>query len=199
MHVTTPQGFIFLREFARSHDDIPAFHAAFLVFALLAAAMFNLGVFAVLIVLHMGLDFVKYRDVHHCSLPRTAKGMLLESLPDLALLMIGLSFSVFVHHSTAVLGVSGLLHANLTILRSLGVFLPKVAILEHIIEIIIHLRRYLRHPHPDLDALWTTRNIVYVTVIALCVVSLFMAGPLTNTDSSVIAQIVWWELTPWNL
>ena len=53
-----------LRIFAHEHDDIPAFHAAYLVGTFLAAAIFNLGFFLLLIIGHMCLDVVKYRDFH---------------------------------------------------------------------------------------------------------------------------------------
>ena len=60
-----------LRTFAWVHDELPAFHAAYLVLTFLTAALFNFGVFALLIAAHMMLDFVKYREVHGFTLLNT--------------------------------------------------------------------------------------------------------------------------------
>ena len=47
------------RLFAHRHDELPAFHAAYLVITVLCAALLSLGAFAALIVAHIALDYVK--------------------------------------------------------------------------------------------------------------------------------------------
>ena len=74
--------------FARGHDDIPAFHAGYLLLTFLAAALFNLGICAIFVCGHMSLDLYKYRDVHHYTWMQTVRATMLESLVDLMLLAL---------------------------------------------------------------------------------------------------------------
>lgn len=186
-------------DFARKHDEMPAFHAMYLVLAILAAALLNLGMFGLLILAHMSLDMVKYRDFLGMSWSKTFKGMFQESLDDLALLGIGLVFSVYLHHSATVTTLSGLMHVELSAIRFLGTFIPKITILEHFMEVIVHIHRYLKHPHPNLEKGWSVRDIVAMVTIVLCVALLLIAAPLMRTDPSVIRWILFWELVPWNV
>ena len=90
-----------VRHFAHVHDDLPAFHAGYLVLTILVASLLNLGVFGLLIIAHMALDYVKYREHHGFSWRRTMEGMVRESLVDIALLGVGVVFAVYFHHTVA--------------------------------------------------------------------------------------------------
>lgn len=188
-----------LRTFAHEHDEIPAFHAGFLVLTFLAAAMFNLGAFAILIFMHMCLDVVKYREIHKFSWSMTVKGVLHESLIDMMLLSVGLVFSVYFHHSVFTAGVSGLLRAEITVVRALGTIIPKLKILHHFLKIIAHLNYYLETVHPHLRKEWTKADKLYMFFILVSVGLLFAAPALMDADPSVVRMVVLWELTPWNM
>lgn len=136
------------RVFAHEHDDIPAFHATYLVGTFLAAAVFNLGFFEILIAGHMVLDFFKYREVHGFSLSQTFKAVIIESISDIALFLLALTFSVYLSHTFLLAGISGILRSQLTILEALGTLLPKVQILEHITSILFGFHAYLHTVHP---------------------------------------------------
>lgn len=188
-----------LRSFAHKHDTLPAFHAAYLVLAFLAAAMFNLGVFGLLILMHMTLDYVKYREVHKLGLKETWLGMVHESLMDVALFSVGLVFSVYFHHSVGVANISGLLRAELTIVRMLGTLIPKFVMLESFLKIVAHLHHYMEHLHPGLRSEWSRTDRYMMLTIAVCFILLFSAGEIMNVDGAVIRMIVLWELVPWNI
>ena len=106
---------VHLRHFAHEHDDLPAFHAVYLLLAILSAGFFNLGAFGLLIVAHMVLDVVKYRDRHGYSWHQTYDGVVRESLVDITLLLVGTVFAVYLHHSVGVASLSGLMRAELSI------------------------------------------------------------------------------------
>jgi hypothetical protein len=117
------------RAFAHTHDELPAFHAAFLVCTFIAAALLNLGSFGLLIIAHMALDYVKYRDVHHFGLARTIHAMLVESLIDITLFFVAFSSLLYLHHGLALVSLSGLQRASIALARAATTIVPKMEIL----------------------------------------------------------------------
>ena len=189
-----------LRTFAENHDSLPAFHAAFLVMTILIAALLNLGVFALIIFAHMSLDVVKYRDVHGFTWRQTAKAVCHESLIDMTLLLVALVFSVYLHHSVALVSVSGLVRAEVTIVRALGRLIPKVVIFENFLMIVSNVQHYLSQIHPGaLSRGWTLTDRLYIGFIVVSLLLLFFAPQLTGADPAVVRWVALWELTPWNV
>lgn len=185
------------RIFAHRHDELPAFHAAYLVITVLCAALLSLGAFAALIVAHMALDYVKYRDRHGFTLHRTFEGMVRESLFDVALLMIGLTFTVYFHHAMAIATVSGLLRSEMTVIRALGTVLPKFLILNDSLSIWMHVRSYLELPHPRIGKAWTLTERLAIMTVVTGVVALLLAAPLMGTGVSTVMGILGEELMMW--
>lgn len=185
------------RIFAHRHDELPAFHAAYLVITVLCAALLSLGAFAALIIAHMALDYVKYRDRHHYTLRRTMEGMVRESLFDVALLSIGLTFTVYFHHTMAVASVSGLLRSEMTVLRAFGTVLPKFFILNDSLKVWIHVRNYLEHPHPRIGKAWTLTERLAILTVITGIAALLLAAPLMGTNVSSILAILGEEMTVW--
>ncbi len=155
-----------IRGFAQQHDDIPAFHAAFLVGTILCAAIFNLGFYALLIIGHIVLDVVKYHDVHRFTLKQTIKAAAFESIGDIALFLIALNFAIYLNHTFMLNALSGMMRAELSVLRAFGTMLPKIRILENICAIALNFNGYLHTPHPALKRAltrlekWSLRSIV---------------------------------------
>ena len=65
-----------LRRILHSHDEYPAFHAGYLVLTFLIAALFNLGMFALLISAHMMLDYIKYTELHQYGHRKALRAMI---------------------------------------------------------------------------------------------------------------------------
>lgn len=168
--------------FAHEHDEIPAFHAAFLVGTILCAAVFNLGFYLLIILAHIALDFVKYREVHKMSWRKTLKAAALESIGDVALFLTALTFAVYLNHTYMLSALSGLMRANLTVLKAFGTLLPKIRILENICSIALNLHGYLHTTHPALDRTftrlekWSLRTIVASSILLLVAVVLFQVN-----------------------
>lgn len=198
MH-TKPLPLPSLRSFATEHDNIFAFHIAYLILTILTVTMLNLAFFAMLILAHMALDIVKYREIHGFSWTTTLAASFHESLIDIALFLVALVFSVYFHHSVGLLGISGLLRAELTLVRMIGTAIPKFFILENFLKVIAHLHHYLERVRPDLYTEWRSVDLAYLACIAFSIILLVFAPQITNTDSTVIQWVLLWEVTPWNV
>ena len=121
-----------LSYFAQHHDEFPAFHAGYLALTIIAAAMLNLGFFAVLVLIHMALDVYKYKVVHKSSWLEVAEGVFRESLLDITLLLLGLVFAVYLYNVTLGAEVLGYTSAKMNMLRAVLLFIPKPVSYTHL-------------------------------------------------------------------
>ena len=188
-----------LRRFAYEHDDLAAFHAGYLVLAFLSAGFFNLGAFALLVVAHMALDWVKYRERHGCTYKETIEGMAHENLVDVTLLMVGLVFSVYLHHSIGVASLSGLMRAEISVIRAAALLVPKLKVLHHFLKIVAHLHHYLNQVHHQQRKGWSGLEHLCFYFCGLSFLLVLFAAPLMGSDPSVVQHILLEELIPWGL
>lgn len=184
-----------LRSFAHDHDDMPAFTAAYLVGTILAAALLSLGWFLFLILLHMTLDVVKYREVHGLMGWRAAKAVLLESISDIALFLTAITFAVYLHHTFLLASVSGLMRSQLTVVRALGMLIPETSILQHFIVVGMNMHEYMHSPHPDLMQPITRVERWSFVTIAITVILLIIAVPLLADQGGSVIAILAEELS----
>jgi hypothetical protein len=188
------------RHFAHEHDDLVAFHAAYLVLAFLSAGFFNLGAFGLLVIAHMALDWFKYREKHGMTRRQTMEGIVRESLVDVTLLMVGLVFSLYLHHSVGgVASVSGLMRAEITIIRMAALLVPKLKILHHFLKIIAHVHHYLDVVHPRHRSGWSALDQMCFYFCGLSLFLVIFAAPLMSVDFDVIKHILAEELIPWRM
>ncbi|MBM3230738.1 hypothetical protein FJZ28_00240 [Candidatus Peregrinibacteria bacterium] len=188
-----------LRNFAHQHDDIPAFHAGYLLLTILSAAMLNLGAFVLLIAAHMSLDFVKYRERNGLPWSQTFEGMLRESLVDLTLLFTGVALSVYLHHHVAVAALSGMFLEQVKLVRALALFVPKFEILRHFVVAVLSLRSYLSELHPGMHTGWSGPERLCMALCVLSIVLVAFASPLMSAPGDVVTAILADELIPWRL
>lgn len=188
-----------LKHFAHEHDDLPAFHAGYLVLTVVTAAMLNLGVFVLLIAAHMALDLVKYRELHCLSWTRTVEGTFRESLLDLALLSGALACAVYLHHTIGIVAVSGVVRADLTLVRLAGTLLPKMEILERFAAILLHMGSHLRTVTARLgEALSPDEKLELFLLLAFLVLLLSAPLVLHITSAEYIRHLAV-ELIPWRI
>ncbi|MDD5623734.1 MAG: hypothetical protein PHI23_03420 [Candidatus Peribacteraceae bacterium] len=188
-----------LRHFCHEHDDLPAFHAGYLVLTVIVAALLNMGAFAVLILAHMSLDFVKYRDFHGYTWRETLSGIFHENIVDIALLSIGVVFGVYLGHGVGIAGVSGLLRAEGTILEGLGTLIPKVEILHRFLMDVCHLSSYLRSPHPGIGKGWSAAEKFCIFLTVACVILLVFAGPFLAVNGQEFSPHLAEQMLPWRM
>lgn len=184
------------RSFAHAHDELPAFRAAYIALAFLVAALLNLGAFAVLIAAHMMLDVFKYRDVHRLSWKLTVEGVLRESLVDVTLLVVGIVFAVYLHHSVWIASVSGLMRAELTVLRAMGMLLPKAKILHDVLMVMAHIHYYLEQVHPKLRKGWSQLEVLCLHFLVIALLLLTFAAPLMGVHWEFVRDVLLDEMVP---
>lgn len=189
--------FVHCRRFARAHDQLPAFHASYLILTIFIAGMLSLGCFGLLVLLHMGLDVVKYRDVHGMTWFRTAEMTLRESLVDIMLLGIGALFTVYLHHSLGIIaGLSGIQRAEVTLIRATGTVIPKLKILDDVLKTVWHLHEYLSQVPLRLQKRWAMHEYAALAIL-VGVISLIAAAPmLLDIAPRHLMRILLTELTP---
>lgn len=185
-----------IRGFAHEHDDMPAFHAVFLVGTILCAAVFNLGFYALLILAHVALDIFKYHDVHRLNLRMTLKAAALESIGDIALFLTALTFAIYLNHTYMLSALSGMLRSELTLLRALGTMLPKIRILENMCAIALNFHGYLHTPHPSLNRSLSRLERYSVRTIIVCTLLLALAVVLFQTNQWDLGSVLKHELIP---
>lgn len=186
--------------FARRHDDLPAFNAAYWVLTFLAAMLFNAGAFAVLIGGHIALDVYKYRTAHRQPWRRVASGVFHENILDVSLLSLGIAFGVYFHASVPlVAGVRGLLRTEISIINALVQVTVKAHILHNILMVLSHLYQYLERMHPRVGkGANLLERIAYVGLI--CAVVFIVASPwILGLDAEHIAELSGDLLIPWRM
>ncbi len=186
-----------IRRFAHAHDDTPVFHATYFILTALAAVLFNLGMFVMLVLIHMGLDIVKYREVHGLSWHRTIRAMLRESLIDIALVCLGLAFAVYLHHSLpSVAALSGLALAEITLIHAAGLIGPKFKILCDVLGVFLHLEHYMAIRHPRLAKPFTGLETVCIATIAVTLFLIMTSTLVLDIDYNSLAEIILHEMVP---
>lgn len=198
MTVRALQGTI--KSFAEVHDDLPAFHAAYVILTVLFAAMVSIGMFGVLIACHMVLDAVKYRSVHKCTWRRTCEGIARESLVDVTLFLLALTFGVYLHHSINGIATLGGMHrAEVTLLRAAGTVAPKFGILDHLLQIFFHIELYIVAVHSRLGKRFTSMERLCVLASGTTLFFLSVAPYSLGITSKHFATILADQLMPWSL
>lgn len=186
------------KRFAHHHDEMPAFHAGYLVITFLFAAMFNLGVFAILMIAHMSLDYVKYREVQGFSVAKTFQGIFFESLIDLMLFAIALVFGVYLHHFTGLIAISGLLRAEQTIIRTLGMIIPKLDIIHHLYVDFFDMKNHMNSIPEELMKGWTLTDKICMAFMIIGFGLVALAPQILGLSSDTYIKILSDLLVPWN-
>lgn len=189
---------ISLRRFALAYEDLPAFHAAYLMLVLVFAGLCNLGFFACLIVAHVALDYIKYR-VRFGFDPVTAmRGMVRESVLDVSLLFLALSTFVYLHPSlSSISGLGTTEQLHVTIMRGLALLLPKLTILHHTLRIAFDIPGYLSTPHPRLKKQFSLVEYVCVFTLFIALALLAVAPGILGIDLDQFRTILSSQLIPW--
>lgn len=189
----------YIKNFAVRHDQLPAFHATYLILTILAGALLPLGAFGLLVLAHMALDSIKFREAAGYGWGKTAMAVLRESLVDMTLLLLALLFAVYLHHSLPyIAGLSGLYRAEMTILQGLGIVIPKVKILNRFLEAVMHLHLYLA-TIPKYSRRMKPLEIVCLLCLCVMVVLFALAPTVLGLSMPEFLGILRSQLVPWRM
>jgi hypothetical protein len=187
-----------LRTFALTHDGLPAFHAGYIVLTILVAALFTLGTFSLVIGAHMALDAVKYGEFLGLGKRSTARAVLREALPDIALLSVGLTFAVYFHQSFAIIAAaSGLFRSVLTLTGAAGTTMPKFEIAHRFLRAIRNIPAYLRERPIIVGSQLKPMEAFSLFVVGLNIVLVIAAPYILTTSGQTIIEVIVREMQPW--
>ena len=192
MHILTAE----FRRFASRHDDIPAFHAAVIAITVIAAALFNIGAFLLLIIAHASLDIVKYRDVHRMRWGKTLYATFREGLLDLAFLALALSFALYLHHGQSVFALSSAVRIEEVLIRFVGMGIARLEVLVHGIWVFSNLRQHLLDLRVG-NGPWKRRETLFLLVLLSSII--FIVSSPLFMDTGAIGKVFSEQLIPWRL
>lgn len=189
---------ISLRRFGFTYEDLPAFHAAYFMLVLIFAGIFNLGLFALLIVAHVVIDFMRYRGTLHMPFAKSAHAVVRENIADATLLLVALASTVYLHSSMPYVAVlAGTVKTRVSLLRSLLILLPKLTILHHFLRIVFRLPEYLHTPSPRMKHRWSGMEKFLIALIVGSVIALIVSPVALHLSVDELATIVNAEILPW--
>jgi len=189
---------ISLRRFGFAYEDLPAFHAAYIMLVLVFAGLCNLGFFACLVAVHIVLDFYKYRVRLGYRPMKALRGMMRESLLDVSLLFLALSTFVYLNPGLdSITLLTDNIQLRVTVLRGLALLLPKLTILHHSLRIAFDLPAYMTTPHSSLKKPFGIVDYVCMSVLAIAAVLIVIAPFALGLTSSQFAAMLTPEILPW--
>lgn len=189
-----------LSALARSHDDLPAFNAAYWILTLLAAMIFNAGAFLVLIAGHMVLDVYKYREIHGKQWKKVAEGVARENLIDVSVIALGIAFSVYCHTALPLFaGIQGLIRTEIAIVNGLVQVVVKTHVLHGVLTILANLHQYLRVVHPRFGKKFSTVEIVAVASLVVSIALTVVSPWILQLDADLVVRMAADIFVPWNL
>jgi len=181
--------------FAHRHDELPWFRVWFTVATVVASIVFNLGIFFLLVLGHMGLDTIKYRTLHRLTWGWTIVETIRESLVDVFFIVLGLFLALAFHHAFAIGGLGRLAEAEILFLNFILRVGPRLKIAEHILEVVTYWKHHFaKKLVPRMPLTKGERIVCIATLITgLCVL---LTPVLTSLTWETASRIMRRELTP---
>src|SRR3989344_2381172 len=180
---------------AHEHDEWPMFRIWFSISTIAASIILNLGVFVLLVTLHMTLDIIKYRTKHRLAWHWVGVETLRESLMDIFFIALGLLFALAFHHAVAIGGLGKLAEMEILLLNLILRVGPRIKLAEHFLEIILYWKHHFEKqiiPHAPLSK--SEKGLCLATaIIALGIVTTPYTTPVTWQQ---IGATMRRELTP---
>lgn len=172
---------------------LPAFQAGLFVVAAIVAALFNFGLFALLLGARLTLDAVLWR-AGRSSRGGAVTGALRASLLDVMLLVIGLNIVVFGTTAPSFIVHSAVDYALWTILLGLALLIPKLAIFLRFV-------RRMASPHlpKTKRGALSAVEVVFLFVIVAGILLLTASPRLVEGGTKAVLSILRRQVMPWRL
>ncbi len=188
-----------LRALLREHDDLPAFRAGFIVLSFLTAALFPFGAFALLIVAHVAMDLVKYRELHGFPWRKTARGIARENVADLSYLLFGLLIVVLSRPQVYRANLAWFFQGREAVVAAGVVFLSKLLILTHFLTVVLHPVRHNRATDYARRARWTVSERMYASLFLVLLLFLLTAPRLLAIHEPQFRDLLLRQMVPWRV
>lgn len=183
----------------RAHDDLPAFHAGYVVLVVLAAFLFNLGFFAALVALSIALDLQQRRASSRFRFARGARLSAREHLPDIGLLLAGLVAAVYLGSIADAASIAGALRTGLELTALLSVAAPKLLLLRRFLRRWMPFHRRFEEPRAALPRRLraTERAILFACVLGAALLT--GARVMLPIDTATLVRLYAEQLVPWRI
>lgn len=200
MQHTLRSGFSRLLNLARTHDDLPAFNAAYWLLTLLAAMLFNAGAFILLIAGHMALDVFKYRELHSKKWSKVVEGVARENVVDVSVVALGVAFAIYCHTTLPIFaGIQGLIRTEIAIVNAIVQVTVKTHVLHGFLTILADLHQYLAKIHPRMGKGLSPVEVLSLLAL-LASVALSVAAPwILDLDAAHFSHILEGIFVPWRI
>ncbi len=188
-----------LLSFVHNHDDLPVFQAAYLVGAFLAALIFNIGFFLILVTLHIALDTAKYRTKFGFSYGNSLRHALVESLFDICLFSVALACMLYLNHSYGLAAISGIARTELTLMRVFGTVGPKMKILRDTVRASLHAtgHTFAAAEHGRIVLTTAQQLMIGISVVAFGAIAY---APFAYAQHEIdLLFVLYHNLVPWVL
>lgn len=180
---------------AHNHDDWPLFRVWFAVATVTASIVLNLGIFTLLVAIHMALDVIKYRTKHKLSWHWVFVETIREGLIDVFFIALGLLMGIAFHHAVAIGGLGKLARLEVMMLNLILRVGPRLKIAEHLLEVILYWKHHFEEqftPRAPLNK--PEKGILAATLV--CVIGIAMVPLFTSMSWGDVGKAAQYELTP---
>lgn len=181
------------------HDDLPAFRAGFIVLSFLAAAMLPFGVFALLIVAHMAMDVVKYRELHGFTWRRTIRGTTRENVDDLSYLVFGLIVAILTRPQVYMANLAWFFQGKQVVVAAGVILLSKLIILTHFLTVLMHPVQHNKAVTYATRVRWRMSERMYASLFLLLLLFLLTVPHILALDEPEFHKILLQQMLPWKL
>ncbi len=188
-----------VKRLAKAHDHMSAMQIGAGIFILLVAALFNPGAFGILVLTHMALDVIKYRQIHQWPWSTTLVATLRESLVDLALLSFIFCIGLYASFGAELMPHGTILATEALLFRALVVLLVQVEVCRHVLHGITDSIGHF----PDVR-LGVTGPLYPIEVWAMCLLSIcifliVLIPILLHLTTTEFTYAVLQQLIPWRI
>lgn len=180
---------------AHKHDEWPLFRIWFSVLTIVASIVLNLGIFVVLVLMHMALDIVKYRTRHNLPWHWVFVETMRESLMDIFFIVLGILLGIIFHHSIAIGGLGRMAELEVLLLDLLLRVGPRIKIAEHLLEVILYWRHHFESQFVPRTPLHHSEKGLLIATLAIAL-GITAIPLMTNLRYGDIAHTMAQELTP---
>jgi hypothetical protein len=180
---------------AYNHDDWTWFRIWFAIATVTASIVLNLGIFTLLVSIHMALDVVKYRSRHDLSWLSTIVETLREGLVDIFFIVLGLLLGIALHHAVAIGGLGKMARLEVMLIDLVLRIGPRLKIAEHLLEVVLYWRHHYEEQFQPRAPLSRPEKVMFFATLT-CVASILIIPLTTSLTLHDIGERMKHELTP---
>jgi len=185
------------RFLAYYREELPAFHAGFVVTLLVLSSLLNLGAFVLLLAARTTLDIVKCRERERMGWRETLGAVVQAGLLEYVLFTFLLLATIFLQESGVLFG--GGVRAAAELLRGGVFFALKGVLLFRLLPVLLHPRSYIEECGVDMRRPFSSVEQSFLLALVTGLLLLGLSPAIVNGGWQKILQILRKQIVPWKL